>query len=94
MVAAVNHILCNSYLLQILLTRVCMVGINYCGGVYKGCFGIQLMQLYKVLIVVIGNVFARKINVSAQNGVSIRITLAYNLPTAVYKGVAVLRGGY
>ena len=43
---------------------------------------------------VIGNIFARKINVSAQNGVSIGVALAYNLPTAVYKGVAVLRGGY
>ena len=94
MVAAVNYVLCNSYLLQILLSRVCVVGINYCGGVCKGCFGIQLMQLYKVFIVVIGNIFACKINISAQNGMCIWVALAYNLPTAVYKGVAVLRGGY
>ena len=65
MVAAVNNVLCNAHLLKTLLTGICVIGVYDYRRVFKSGFFVKLMQIYKILIVIVRDVFACKIGVSA-----------------------------
>ena len=78
-----NDILGDTDLLQVLLTRVIVVGVHNDRGVGKTRLFIKLSYTKKILVVVVRHASSGVVNVSAQDRVGVLVALAGDLPSAI-----------
>ena len=88
---AVQHLLRDAYLLQVLLPRIGVVSVHYHPGILQPRLGIEVVEQLQVLVMIVGMRIAARIHIAAQNRMGQRVALALHLPVAVDEGMRGLR---
>ena len=87
LVAAVNDVLGNADLLEILLAGVVMVGIHNDRRVREIGFLIEFFNSQKIFVMIVRNASAGMVNIATENRMSIGISLACHFPSTIEEGV-------
>ena len=89
---AVEHLAGDAALLEILLTGIRMVAVHDDSGIRVVAFRIKVGKAPEILVVVVRMAGAVAVDVTAQDGVGIGVSLAGDIPVAVDERMAVLCG--
>lgn len=86
----VKDFFADTDLLKIFFAGVGMVGIYDDAGVFESFGHINVVELYQILVVVVGATLAEVVYVTSENGMGVGITVGLYFPASVQKGVGTL----
>ena len=85
-----KDLLGDSHLLQIILSRVGVVGIHHNCRIFQPLLVVHVTHRNQILVVIVRKGASPLVHIAPKNRMGVRISVAGYLPASVYKGMGAL----